>query len=68
MSGPGGGSFAGRVARRARHSLYLGADLAWTARINRMWWLVAVIGVILIALLVGGTTQTVAPYAVYTLF
>lgn len=58
----------GRVARRARFARHLGADVFWTAHVNRAWWLVVVVVVVLLAVALGGATQTVAPYAVYTLF
>ncbi len=57
-----------RLARRARYARHLGADLVWAAQVNRMWWLLVVVAVVLAAVVLGGATQTVAPYAVYTLF
>jgi hypothetical protein len=57
-----------RARRRLRYAGRLGSDVLWSAHTNRMWWLVAVVAVVLVALLLGGATQTVAPYAVYTLF
>ncbi len=57
-----------RPRRRLRHLGHLLGDLAWTARVNRMWWLVPVAIIALLGVLAAGATQTVVPYAVYTLF
>jgi len=57
-----------RPRRRARHLAHLVGDLAWTARVNRMWWLLPVVAIALLGLLAAGATQAAVPYAVYTLF
>lgn len=55
------------VPRRLRHLRFLLGDVWWTARVNRMWWLLPALIVILLALAAAGTAQTAVPYAVYTL-
>ncbi|WP_421120179.1 hypothetical protein ACE2AJ_02215 [Aquihabitans daechungensis] len=55
------------VPRRFRHLRYLVGDVWWTARVNRMWWLLPALIVVLLALAAAGTAQTAVPYAVYTL-
>jgi hypothetical protein len=57
-----------RARMRSRHLGWLASDLAWTARVNRTWWLLPVVVVALLALAAGGATQAALPYAVYTLF
>jgi hypothetical protein len=53
--------------RRTRHLGYLVGDVWWSARVNRMWWLIPALLVVLIALAAAGTAQATVPYAVYTL-
>lgn len=53
---------------RLRHSLRLVADFGAYARLNRAWWLLLLVPVIVLGLLAIGTTQAVVPYTIYTLF
>lgn len=57
-----------RVGRRARYLARLLGDLWWMARVNRLWWLLPVVVLIVVVVAVGSATQTVLPYTVYTLF
>jgi hypothetical protein len=53
---------------RLRHAKRIAADLGSYARMNRAWWLVAVVGGLAIAMAAGTASQTAVPFAVYTLF
>lgn len=44
------------------------SDLVAHARLNRAWWILPVAAGLLFAVLAGSATQSVVPYAVYTLF
>lgn len=51
-----------------RHSLRLMIDVFVYARLNRAWWILPVVGLLLAAVAVASASQTAVPYAVYTLF
>ena len=53
---------------RLRHSLRLVGEFGSYARVNRAWWLLMLVPVIVIGLLAIGTSQVVVPYTIYTLF
>lgn len=53
---------------RLCHTVRLAADVGSYARLNRAWWIVPIVAVLAAALTLGAATQTVVPYAVYTLF
>lgn len=53
---------------RLKHSLRLGRDLAGYAREARAWWLLPIIGLLLVVTLAVVITQAAAPYTIYTLF
>ena len=53
---------------RARHAVRLVGELIMFARLNRAWWLLFVIPLLIVAVLAVGTTHAVVPYTVYTLF
>jgi len=53
---------------RLRHAFRLMGDFGSYARVNRAWWLLALLPLIALALMAVGTTQVVVPYTVYTLF
>jgi len=53
---------------RLRHSLRLVGEFGAYARVNRAWWLLMLVPLIVLGLLAIGTTQVVVPYTIYTLF
>jgi len=53
---------------RGRHALLLIRDFGSYARVNRAWWVLALIPVVAIAVFAVSATHVVVPYTVYTLF
>lgn len=53
---------------RLRHSLRLVGEFGSYARVNRAWWLLMLVPVVVIGLLAIGTAQVAVPYTIYTLF
>lgn len=51
-----------------RHSLRIAADVLSYARLNRAWWIVPVLAVLVLVVALGSASQAVVPVAVYTLF
>lgn len=53
---------------RARHAALLIAEFASYAWVNRAWWLLMIVPVLVAAVMAVGATHAVVPYTVYTLF
>ena len=53
---------------RLKHSMRLGRDLVGYARASRAWWMLPLVGVLLIVTIAAVVTQAAAPYTIYTLF
>ena len=53
---------------RLRHTVRLGREFVAYAVINRVWWILPLIGVLAVILLAVTVTQAAAPYTLYTLF
>ncbi|MEI7885875.1 MAG: DUF5989 family protein [Actinomycetes bacterium] len=51
-----------------RHAARLAADFMVYARVNKAWWLLPVVVLLIVAVALGTATQAVVPYAVYTFF
>ncbi len=59
---------AQRVGMRIRHGAFLLRDIAWMSGANRIWWLLPLVGLLLLGMVAAGAAHSVVPYAVYTLF
>lgn len=53
---------------RLRHASRLVADLGVYARMNRAWWIVPTVLLLLLAVALSTASQAAVPYAVYTFF
>ena len=53
---------------RIRHSFRLGKDIVSYAVVNRVWWIVPLMVLLVLVALAVTATHTVLPYTVYTLF
>lgn len=52
----------------ARHAVRLVGDVAAFAGINRAWWLLLVLPIVVLAVASIGSATVVVPYTVYTFF
>jgi hypothetical protein len=53
---------------RLKHSLLLGRDLFGYVRASRAWWMLPLVGMLLVVTIATVITQVAAPYTIYTLF
>lgn len=53
---------------RIRHGVRLGRDIVAYAVINRVWWIIPLMALLVLVALAITATHTVVPYTVYTLF
>ncbi len=53
---------------RLRHGLRLGRDFVGYAVVNRVWWILPLMVLLVLIALAVTATHTVVPYTVYTLF
>ncbi len=58
----------GPAALLLRHMLRLAAELVAYGRLNRAWWILPTVALLIAVVLIGTATQAAVPYAVYTLF
>ena len=53
---------------RLRHTVRLGRDVVALASVNRVWWAVPLVALLIVTTVLVATAQAVVPYAMYTLF
>lgn len=53
---------------RLRYAARLVFEFGSYARVNRAWWILAVIPIVVVAWLLVGSAHVVVPYTVYTFF
>ena len=53
---------------RIRHAARLGRDVIALAAVNRAWWVVPAVLILVLVALTVVATQVALPYSVYTLF
>ncbi len=53
---------------RLRHSARLAGEVFLYAKVNRAWWIIPLLGLLVLAMVVVVVGQAAAPWTMYTLF